>query len=275
METANVPEPVARSQREPWPPATPPEPPMTAQPSHDSEGREPLTSVPWSVGAATLFVLAMIAVTVLAAFAADALRRLPLDDLALTLTLGALLGGAYLLVIGAAWVVAAAADSPFAAAYGLRPTSTGTLVGAAIFATLAGRLAAGIWGALIEYLGIEVTGRDIDPSKLFPSGAFGIAMTVLVAGVLAPVAEEIVFRGVLLSALDRRWGTGFAIVMSSAIFSLLHVTPFAVPPIFVFALLLGWLFVRTRSLTVCIVAHASFNLTGLAALYALKAAGLM
>jgi len=275
MDAPYAPDPPMTQEPEPWPPATPPEPPMAALSHGGPEAREPLTAVPWSVGAATLFVLAMIAVTVVAALGANALRNLSLGETAFTLAIGALLGGAYLAVVGAAWVAASAADVEFAPAFGLRAASVGTLVGAAIFATLAGRFAAGAWGWLIDYLGVEVAGSDVDPSTLFAPTAFGIAMTVLVAGVIAPFAEEIVFRGVLLSALDRRWGAGFAIVVSSAVFSLMHVSPFAVPPIFVFSLVLGWLFVRTRSLTVCIVAHATFNLTGLAALYALKAAGVM
>ena len=55
----------------------------------------------------------------------------------------------------------------------------------------------------------------------------------------------------------------------------MHVSPYAIPPIFVLALVLGWLFVRTRSLTVCIVAHSVFNGLGLAAFYALKSIGVM
>ena len=66
------------------------------------------------------------------------------------------------------------------------------------------------------------------------------------------------------------------IIGSSALFAGMHVSPYAHPrPVFVLALVLGWLFVRTRSLTVCIVAHSVFNGVGLAALYALKSVGVM
>ncbi len=136
-------------------------------------------------------------------------------------------------------------------------------------------MAAGAWGLALQYFDITLPGPDIDPSRLFPPGPAGIATAFVVAVVLAPLTEEILFRGVLLSALKARWGTGVAIFGSSALFAGMHVSPYAIPPVFVLALVLGWLFVRTRSLTVCIVAHSVFNGVGLAALYALKSVGVM
>lgn len=240
---------------------------------HDDRPRRSLTSVPWSVGAATLFVFAMATVTIVAAFGADFLRQLKLTTDALSLALTVVLGGAYLVVLGGAWGAARIAGSSFRPAFGLRPTPKVFIVVGAIFATVTGRVAAGAWGWVIDRYELQVIGKDIDPSTIFPPTILGIAMTVLVAGIIAPIAEEVVFRGVLLSALDRRWGAWAAVILSSVIFSLMHVTPFSIPPILVFGLVLGCLFVWTRSLTVCIVAHAVFNLSGIVAIYLLKSAG--
>jgi len=252
-----------------WPPPTPPEPPLA------SSGRgfathhrtESLTDVEWGLGAATLFVLAMVAATVAAAFAAAVLRRLSLDDAALTLSLSALLSGAYLVVLCGGWLAARAVGVGFAPAFGIRPASVGAIAGGAVIATVAGRLAAGVWAVIIQHYGWKIAGSDVDPSTLFPPGALGIAMTLLLAGIIAPIAEEIVFRGVLLSALDRRWGAWSAIIISSVVFSLMHVTLFAIPPIFVFALVLGWYscaHVRSRCaswLTLCSTSPGSSRST--------------
>ncbi len=186
-----------------------------------------------------------------------------------------LLTAVYGTVIGVTWLLARAEGTPFWAAVGAKPVAVGTLLGGAFLATVIGRGAAAVWDGILTALDIELAGSDVDPTQLFSPGPVGVAMTVLVVVVLAPIAEEIVFRGVLLPSLDRHWGVRVAVVGSSALFALMHVTPYAIVPIFVFALALGVLFVRTGSLWVCIVAHVLFNATGLAALYAAKAMGLL
>jgi membrane protease YdiL (CAAX protease family) len=93
---------------------------------------------------------------------------------------------------------------------------------------------------------------------------------VLAAVVLAPVTEELVFRGVLLrSFADRRkW---VAISASAAIFSLVHVLGLNVdrigasalvvlPPIFILGLILGWVTLRTGRLGPAIFIHSGWNL---------------
>lgn len=82
------------------------------------------------------------------------------------------------------------------------------------------------------------------------------------AAVVAPLAEEFFFRGILqryLGAATRR--TGFAIVVSAAAFSTVHFSqPHALPALFFLGLLLGWTFARTGLLAVPIMIHAAFNL---------------
>jgi len=222
-----------------------------------------------------MLVVAIISVTLLAALAAGFLGVLGLTGSVGTLVVGALLSGAYLLVLAGVWLVARVRGVGFAEAVGLRRASAGAYVGGALLAVVAGRLAAGVWGVALEYFGVNNPGESIDPSRVFPPTPVGIAMAFLVVVVLAPLAEEVLFRGVVLSALYRRWGTAVAILGSSVLFSAMHVSPVAIVPVFVLALILGWLFVRTRSLTVCVVAHSVFNGVGLAALYALKATGVL
>ncbi len=92
---------------------------------------------------------------------------------------------------------------------------------------------------------------------------------MLMAGVvvMAPVMEEIVYRGLLLPGLARATGsTSVAIGGCSAIFAMMHWgsvpegTFGAVgPTLFVLALGLGLVYVRTRSILAPIVMHALFN----------------
>jgi membrane protease YdiL (CAAX protease family) len=116
--------------------------------------------------------------------------------------------------------------------------------------------------------------RVISPSPLPPTGQLGGLALQLVAGaVVAPIAEEIFFRGFALTAWQRSLGPGRAIVRSTILFTLAHVvsiqgTDFgnALALIAVgagsrvpVALALGWLYVRRGSLWAPIALHATFN----------------
>ncbi len=88
---------------------------------------------------------------------------------------------------------------------------------------------------------------------------FGVSPLWLQAAVvvaLAPLAEEVLFRGVLLHRFARRLGMTRGIVLSSALFGLLHMNPVAIT---VFGVLLCVLHLRSRSLWATTLAHAINN----------------
>ncbi|MBL7140877.1 MAG: CPBP family intramembrane metalloprotease [Planctomycetes bacterium] len=88
-----------------------------------------------------------------------------------------------------------------------------------------------------------------------------LALATFEAVVLAPLWEEFVYRGVLLTALLRGGGPIAALVVSSALFAVVHVPtePQALLPIFFLGMALGYAAYRTRSLVAPIIAHALFN----------------
>jgi membrane protease YdiL (CAAX protease family) len=80
------------------------------------------------------------------------------------------------------------------------------------------------------------------------------------AVVIAPILEEVTFRGILLPWLRRVCGAWPAILLSSAVFAIAHFHAWPSPiPLFVLALFLGFLAHRTSSLVAPIVLHATFN----------------
>ena len=85
--------------------------------------------------------------------------------------------------------------------------------------------------------------------------------TVLMACAIAPVVEEMLFRGVILRGFLARYGRAQAIWGSAALFGLAHLNVYQ----FVAALLLGavcgWLYERSRSLVPSIALHAAYNTT--------------
>lgn len=103
------------------------------------------------------------------------------------------------------------------------------------------------------------------------------SLTAVLAGVsavvFAPLAEEILFRGMLLGALirkakvrpatERKLPVQMANVATSLFFALLHANAWPAPiGIFVLSLFLGKLYITTGRLWPCIAAHAMFNMTG-------------
>jgi membrane protease YdiL (CAAX protease family) len=81
------------------------------------------------------------------------------------------------------------------------------------------------------------------------------------ACVLAPVAEEMVFRGFLYPALKRFAHPWIAATVVAAMFAVIHLSLGALLPLFVLSLLLTLSYEWTGSLAVPVFVHAAFNLT--------------
>jgi len=77
--------------------------------------------------------------------------------------------------------------------------------------------------------------------------------------VLAPLFEEILFRGVLLPVAGRHLGGVQAVVVSAAVFAAAHLSLGELVPLFVLALGLGWLRWSSGRLLPCVLLHALWN----------------
>ncbi|OOG57447.1 abortive infection protein [Rhodanobacter sp. C03] len=92
---------------------------------------------------------------------------------------------------------------------------------------------------------------------------------VLVVVSLGPVVEELLFRGVLLSALLCRWQPAWAVAISSLTFALVHLPGlqwqwFALPDLVLLALALAWLRLHSGSIWPAVLAHGINNLLAVA-----------
>lgn len=81
-------------------------------------------------------------------------------------------------------------------------------------------------------------------------------LTVLTLVIVAPVAEELIFRGVLLQRWAKKWGMRTALIVSSLLFGLCHANVLGLS---VFGLIMGILYVQNRTLVVPIACHALNN----------------
>ena len=148
--------------------------------------------------------------------------------------------------------------------------------GAALRGLVAGAVYAGpviLVTAVLAAFAAQVAGA-VPASPLPPTGtSTGLVLHLLAGAVVAPVAEELLFRGFALTAWMRDVGARSAIVRTSVVFVLAHlltvggdsfgtgasmafVAGVARVPV---ALALGWLFVRTGSLWAPIGLHAAYN----------------
>ncbi|MEF9415149.1 MULTISPECIES: CPBP family intramembrane glutamic endopeptidase [Ralstonia solanacearum species complex] len=88
--------------------------------------------------------------------------------------------------------------------------------------------------------------------------ASGLGSIVLVC-LIAPVVEEMLFRGIILRSFLRQYAPGVAIVHSAAVFGLAHLNVYQFVGGFLIGLLLGKLYERTRSLLPGMLVHGCYN----------------
>jgi uncharacterized protein len=105
----------------------------------------------------------------------------------------------------------------------------------------------------------------------------GIVLTVFYALVLAPVGEELFFRGILFRSIRDRHGFALGALASGLAFGLVHYVPAAwqnsillMSVMVCTGIALAWLHDRRRNLLTNIVAHATFNVIGLLAILAFR-----
>ena len=97
----------------------------------------------------------------------------------------------------------------------------------------------------IEELFAMLTSRDI--------------WTFLTVGITGPILEEILFRGLILEGFLSRYKPGKAIFWSALLFGLFHMNPWQFIPAFFIGFLLGYIYLKTRSLFPVIFIHVVNN----------------
>lgn len=111
-------------------------------------------------------------------------------------------------------------------------------------------------GALPQALADEFDAKQRMLDAVFRMHAVPMAITVTLA---APLGEEIFFRGFALPALRRTFGLLAAIVVSGALFSLLHMDPVGFVGLLEIGMLLAALRVWSGSLWAAVIGHAVNN----------------
>jgi len=122
---------------------------------------------------------------------------------------------------------------------------------------LATRVATTLYGAAARLAGWEPPPSQ-DLTALFGAGLPGFALAIVMVAVVAPVIEELVFRGVVQGSLAR-FGPWVAIAGSAAVFGAFHLSLQWFVPIAILGLSLGWLAWFRKGLWPPIVLHIVYN----------------
>ncbi|MBE9180162.1 CPBP family intramembrane metalloprotease [Oculatella sp. LEGE 06141] len=110
---------------------------------------------------------------------------------------------------------------------------------------------------------IAITGDSSTPQTIYAEGGSGGVLSLILAtlflGVLTPLGEELLFRGVIANVL-LRYGPVFGVVSSALIFALMHGINIVFPAALVMGLVGAELLRRSGSVWPAIVVHIVFNL---------------
>jgi membrane protease YdiL (CAAX protease family) len=106
---------------------------------------------------------------------------------------------------------------------------------------------------------VENRARDmVDAAQ----GAWFIVLFLVVV-IGAPLVEELVYRGFIQGGLQARLGSTWALIITAAWFTVVHLEPIEFPGLFAFAIVLGLCYRRTQRVGLPMLTHLAFNATGL------------
>lgn len=253
----------------------PPPPPGGLGPLEDEAPG--LRTVPWGVGDAILVFLLAFVLTVVASLGLSGLLPAAVPDEVAE----AIFGPLTLAVLGLttiAWVALRHRGEGVRLLVGRAPQGRDLLVGLGVGVVAVVAITAGVGlalGLVLEMLDQEIptvqqhlrdAARDPQTAPIF----------VLSALVIAPVFEELFFRGMVFPALAKRIGLWGGIVLSAVIFGLVHVNQaedtlgvvLLLVRLVPLGILFAWLYHWRGTLVVPIIVHSVFNAASVALLLA-------
>jgi membrane protease YdiL (CAAX protease family) len=175
-----------------------------------------------------------------------------------------------LIMVGFAAIVAKVIGRTQREAFAIRSASIAVFV----FAVLGGLIVGHPMGYVAEWLlrvapwlslgTLEMLGDVMSTDALS-----GQLLIVLAVAVVAPISEELVFRGYIWSALEKVCPPWVTLLVTSILFACFHMDPIHIIGVFATGLFMGWIRLIGGSIWPCILMHATNNLMAVLATFAL------
>ena len=113
----------------------------------------------------------------------------------------------------------------------------------------------GLWNNFLNEL------ADLpNTNKVFLASMMQHPLGIVATVILAPIMEELLFRGAMQGYLLRKWKSPlWAILMASFLFGAVHGNPAQIPFAFCIGVGLGWVYYKTKNLLACMFMHLLNN----------------
>jgi len=257
---------------EPPPPPLPPAPPATGELPPSPE--PPLTGVvigPWAAVAYALVVIAAnfeLQVFAGSDFVQQGLRTIIVSvagpstasrDLLAAIIAGGVAVFVYALMLAPAVVLARIRGVRFSEAFGLRRFRLWQAFIGALGLVVGGISVMIVYGLWMRAFGVETPSNTVQLVKGFGTGPVALLIGFATVSVIAPIVEEVTFRGVVFAGLQGRLGAVWAALASGLLFGIVHLQPLEVVPLALIGAMLAWIFAGSKSLWPAIIAHGVYN----------------
>ncbi|MCB0193056.1 MAG: CPBP family intramembrane metalloprotease [Anaerolineae bacterium] len=123
-----------------------------------------------------------------------------------------------------------------------------------------------IYASFLAVFGLQIQ-PDITP--MFDDTGFPVIL-LFGGAIVAPIIEEIFFRGFVFAGLRKQWDWKKAALASAALFAMAHVIPTSILPIFILGIIFAFLYHVSGSVWPAILMHMLTNTLALSAAYAIS-----
>ncbi|HET9914246.1 MAG TPA: type II CAAX endopeptidase family protein [Anaerolineales bacterium] len=121
-----------------------------------------------------------------------------------------------------------------------------------------------VHNVILYFLGVDTQGEEI--MKIFAELESPVWFFI-VGVVMAPIVEEVFFRGFLFQGFRQKYGWITAALLSSAIFAVAHMDLVALIPTFILGVVLAYVYHRSNSVWPGVILHFLVNAMGFCATY--------
>jgi uncharacterized protein len=125
-----------------------------------------------------------------------------------------------------------------------------------------------VWQELLQFSGIPIERQDLIGMFAHADSPVLLVVMLVLAIVMAPLTEELVFRAGLFRYLRTRLPRAAALLLPSLVFAGLHLNLASFAQLVVLAIVFSLAYERTGHIGTTIVAHALFNLNTIVLIFA-------
>ncbi len=111
---------------------------------------------------------------------------------------------------------------------------------------------------LVKYLGIPDP-QSIEMALNGADSLWQFALLLVLGGLIVPLKEELIFRGLIYPPLRQGYGRGGGILLTAMFFGVLHFDWIRFLPLVLGGVVLTWLYEKTKSLWPSVIAHSVWN----------------